>query len=77
MSDQGGVSVGDRAAAVLAEMERHESRGRLSGMTGIASFCSCGLAYYAESVADADNRLRVHQHTALGAPPPTSWFVAD
>lgn len=62
------------AEAKQAERDQHEPLGRISGITGIASFCSCGLAYYGETVPEADNRRAAHQHDALGTTP-TSWAV--
>jgi len=40
--------------------------GRISGSTGIASFCSCGLAFWGSSVSDADNQLSAHQANERG-----------
>lgn len=42
----------------------HELLGRISGATGIASFCSCGLAFFGRDVAAADQRLAAHRKAA-------------
>jgi hypothetical protein len=40
--------------------EGHQLNGRISGASGIASFCSCGLAFYGRDVSEADTRFDGH-----------------
>lgn len=54
---------------IRARQLRHEFAGRISGASSnIASFCSCGLAFFGNSVAEADNGQRVHSSDALIQP---------
>lgn len=56
-------------AEYRAERERHMHAGRISGTGGrIATFCSCGLAFFGVSVAVADNRQRAHSCDVRGVP---------
>lgn len=65
----------DRAAAELDRQQRHVFQGRISGASGIASWCSCGLSFWGVTVADADNSRAVHQADALGKTL-GSWIVS-
>jgi hypothetical protein len=40
--------------------EEHQLMGRISGASGIASFCSCGLAFFGGTVTIADRRFSEH-----------------
>jgi hypothetical protein len=39
----------------------------------VVSYCSCGLAFFGQDVAQADNRLLVHRADAIGYEV-TSWI---
>ena len=41
--------------------DEHKLLGRISGASGIASFCSCGNAYFGSNVDQADQRLQKHR----------------
>jgi hypothetical protein len=42
--------------------ENHQLAGRIAGATGIASFCTCGNAYYGQNVIEADQLLGKHRN---------------
>ncbi len=44
----------------LEALTAHEHAGRISGGAGIATFCTCGKAFFGTTVAKADNARRVH-----------------
>lgn len=56
----------DRREALEYRMRRdsHTLAGRISGSAGIASFCSCGLAFFGSDVLDADSQRRAHEYDA-------------
>jgi hypothetical protein len=43
--------------------------GRTGGASGVATFCSCGLAYWATSVGEADDRWQAHRDEQTTAGP--------
>ncbi len=65
--------------SILDDQATHLLLGRISvgavpgrGDSAMVSYCSCGLAFYGVSIADADNRQAVHHAVATGERM-TSW----
>jgi hypothetical protein len=48
--------------AAVPESDDHRMAGRIAGGSGIATFCTCGLAFFGFDVDVADERFLAHRH---------------